>query len=210
MWTRPLTCQEGVSGVIVIGFDPSNTGYSYGIVGPGTGNRAAIIAHGDRRASTRNAARKHLRELRAEYPEATWAVESVAGYLSAKRVQNQRTGSFDLTDLVDNALWAGLLIGLTPDPDRTVVLPANAMGTRNASWRLYLTRNAKAGSRDVSAALDLFLDGGLPVKSRNAHGQTLAYKINEHERDALGLAVAVYNLKANALSTASGSSRFLS
>lgn len=172
-----------------IAFDPSSTGYSFGVIRP-DGNRYTIITSGTRTPATYAEARAHAHELHATYPGALWAVETTAGFLSEARINRQRTKNFDLTDLIQNATWGGYLIGCAPDPGAVITLPANAEGKR-PSWRLYLTGYARADDKAVTHSLNYWLKGGLPVRGRNAHGQPVSYAINEHQRDAVGLAVAV-------------------
>lgn len=174
--------------MIALAVDPSNKGYAYAVAQT-HGPKFRLITSGDV-TGTRRHQRDTLHALFATHTPDRYGVEDVAGYLSAARQNRQRTGAWDLSDLVDTAQTSGMLIAWAPNPDHVVLLPANGKGNQ-LSWRLILTRHARADDQAVAHALNYWLDGGLPVRSRNRHGQPLSYKINNHQRDALGLAVTL-------------------
>lgn len=191
-----------MSGRVALAFDPSPTGYTWAVVretpkgrGPGGIERVDV---GTVEGVGIDAAKAEYARLIETYAPVRIAVEGVAGYLSAERQSRQRGTGWDIQALISTAMWAGTLIGWAAQPDKVLVLPANAMGRSGQSWRYYLTGRHGAGDADVSRALDFALDGGLKVRSvrtvpvKGAPGVTqkqTVYADNDHKRDAMGLGI---------------------
>lgn len=191
---------------VALAFDPSPDGFAFAVVALREGMRPHALAAYERRATGEfkvvqgpsiRRAREVFHTLLSDYHPTIIAVEGVAGYLSQKRVERQRSTSFDLSTLVDTAIWAGMLIGFAPNPDKVFTLPANGSG-HQTSWRFLLTGNRKADDAAVAGSLNAYLHGGLDVlarrtvKVKGAPGVTApqtVYRDNNHKRDAMGLAV---------------------
>ncbi|WP_155300629.1 hypothetical protein [Deinococcus kurensis] len=171
-----------------LAFDPAPNGYAYAV--SSYDGRAFTLVDSGERAGTRTELRAHIRTLVDTHAPTITAVEGVAGFISAARQSRQRSPNWDISDLVQTAVTAGFLQGVLLGMTRAApfTLPANNAG-RRPSWRAHLTRDHRAGDKEVAHALNFHLRGGLPVKARKADGTVHAYAISNHVRDALGLAV---------------------
>jgi hypothetical protein len=182
-----------------LAFDPSPTGFAYGFVRQKTGRAFERIETGDVDRLDLTNTRNTILDLYDRMKPDVCAVESVAGFLSTKRLDNQfRKDAMDIQSLVDTALFAGIIAASLPDPASVVLMPANNKGKSLKSWRYHLTGRPTSGDDAVTAALNVYLIGKLPVKSHrmvseSPHNerkmQQTVYRDNVHKRDALGLAI---------------------
>lgn len=190
-----------MTGRIALAFDPSNKGFSYGVIEERPRTRPALpheigrlrTAGYDRLATGtfsggHSAGRREVRRLIDTWKPDVIAVETMGGYLSAERQERQRTSAWNIQDLLDCASWSGSIIAVLPDPDACFRMPANNTPRSRDAWRLHLTGTARAGDRHVIQALNACLIESLPVRGRKKD-RTPIYHDNDHKRDAMGLGI---------------------
>lgn len=134
-----------------------------------------------------------VREARALYQRVApdlLAVEGFSGFVSSARLLRMRR-SLDISSLMDAAQVTGMLVAALPSPQSTVTLPANGANGDIHQWRYWLTGMYRQGDKGVALALDRMLRGGLPRRGKRKDG-TPIYAVDNHQRDALGLALAAW------------------
>lgn len=180
---------------IILSVDTSDTGGTYSVLGfQGTDELYDLLESGDIEVSDLSKARSQIQQLWERICPSLVAVETIAGYISQARIKRtNNVYNLDLQDLCNAGFWSGFFVACMPDPKQVFCLPANNKPGK-PSWRLYLTRNYRAGNKEVAHSLNFWLRGGIPVRSKSLKTGITTYKVNDHVRDASGLGVIAHRM----------------